>query len=63
MLDVVVVRVGIFLQQLMRHQDETRRAEAALECAAIDEGLLHLGQPAIRVEMFDGRDLLAVLER
>ena len=60
MLDVVVARIGILFEQLMRHQDETRRAEAALERAAIDEGLLHLGQRAIGIEMFDGRDLLAV---
>ena len=43
-LDVVVARIGILLQQLMRHQHEARRAEAALERAAIDEGLLHFGQ-------------------
>ena len=31
----------MLLEQLVRHQHEARRAEAALEGAALDEGLLH----------------------
>src|SRR5258705_12329656 len=39
--DVVFAWLRIGLQKLVRHQHEARRAEAALEGAAVDEGLLH----------------------
>ena len=39
--DLVFARIGILLQKLMGHQHEAGRAEAALERAAVDEGLLH----------------------
>src|SRR5580704_14914748 len=58
--DVVVARVGVFLQQLMHHEHKTRRAEAALERAAIDEGLLHDGERTIGIERFDRGHALAV---
>ena len=47
--DVVVARVGMRVEQLVRHQDETGRAESALECAGLDEGFLH------RIELFARR--------
>src|SRR5215475_529321 len=39
-LDLVVVRIGMAVEQLLGHQDEPGRAEAALERALLDEGLL-----------------------
>src|ERR1700686_3123405 len=60
MADVVIARVRMLFEQLMRHQHEAGRAEAALERAAIDESLLHIGQRAAGIEMLDGRDALAV---
>src|SRR5215471_2635732 len=44
----------------MRHQHESRRAEAALEGAAVDKGLLNRGKVAVRVETLDGRNASAV---
>src|SRR5580693_578156 len=44
----------------MHHEHKTRRAEAALERAAIDEGLLHDRQRAIGIEGFDGSNALAI---
>src|SRR5580704_10063617 len=58
--DVVVARVGMFLQQLMHHEHESRCAEAALERATVDERLLHDRQRAIGIERFDRGDALAV---
>src|SRR5262249_11100378 len=40
MLDLVVVGIGMAVEQLRRHQQETGRAVAALEGAGLDEGLL-----------------------
>src|SRR4029077_724575 len=40
-LDLVVVRIGMAVEQLLGHQDEAGRAEAALERTLLDEGLLH----------------------
>jgi hypothetical protein len=40
MLDRVLVRVGMLVEKLARHQHESRRAEAALERARFDERLL-----------------------
>src|ERR1700736_2669724 len=40
MLDRVVVGVGIFVKQLARHQNEARRAVAALKGAGFDESFL-----------------------
>src|SRR6185437_11261817 len=39
--DLIFVWIGVFVEQLAGHQDETRRAIAALERAAGDEGLLY----------------------
>src|SRR2546423_14671397 len=41
MADVVLRRVRILVEKLPRHQDEARRAEAALEGGALDECFLH----------------------
>src|SRR4029077_3690192 len=43
--DLVLARVGYLVEQLARHQDEARRAEAALEGRALDECLLHRIKP------------------
>src|SRR5215470_10767740 len=48
MLDLVVVRIGVAVEQLLGHQDEPGRAEAALERALLDEGLLHRIEIAAR---------------
>ena len=45
--DLVLVGIRILLEQLPCHQDEARRAEAALEGAALDKGLLHGVEPAL----------------
>src|SRR5262245_24095761 len=52
----------MLLKQLARHQHEPRRAEAALGRARLQEGFLHRAELAIRREVLDGRDLLAVGE-
>src|SRR5215471_19084251 len=44
----------------MRHEHKTGRAEAALEGAAVDKGLLNRGKLAVRVEALDGRNASAV---
>src|SRR5688572_28240619 len=48
MLDRVLVRIWMLVEQLARHQHETRRAEPALEGGALDERLLN------RVERLPG---------
>src|SRR5688572_4863658 len=55
--NVVILRIGYFLEKLPRHKDESRRTEAALESAAFDKRFLH------RVEVravLDGDDFRAV---
>src|SRR5688500_2227147 len=59
-LDVVLARVGVLVQQLARHQHEARRAEAALECGRVDECLLHGVELAVRL---DGRHFRAFEQR
>src|SRR6516165_4334135 len=63
--DLILVRVGMGLQQLRRHQHETRRAVSALEGAGLDEGFLHGAEiERVRVrERLDGAHLGAVDER
>src|SRR5580704_10127336 len=61
-LDRVVVRIGMAVEQLLGHEDEPGRAEAALERALLDEGLLHRIEAAVRVERLDRRHLGAVRE-
>src|SRR5439155_508004 len=58
--DGVVVRLGVLLEQLARHEDEPRRAEAALQAAAFDERFLHRVEPAAGL---DGRYFAALGER
>ena len=60
MADVIVARVRMLFEQLVAIITKPGRAEAALECAAIDEGLLHIGQSAAGVEILDGGHLFAV---
>src|SRR2546428_7946650 len=60
MLDGVVVGLGVLLEQLARHQDEPRRAEAALQAAAFNERFLHRVEPAA---ILDGRYFAAFGER
>src|SRR5262249_55638001 len=60
--DVVLARRRILVQQLARHQNEAGRAEAALERARLDEGLLdRIELLAIR-EAFDRLEARAVGE-
>src|SRR5262249_25520551 len=51
-LGALVVRIGMLVEQLLHHQDEPGRAEAALESAVLDECLLH------RIERFARRQAL-----
>src|SRR5216117_4098826 len=58
--DGVVVGLGVLLEQLARHEDEPRRAEAALHAAAFDERFLHHVESAAGL---DGRYFAALGER
>src|SRR5215471_13488099 len=63
--DLLLVRVGMGVEQLRRHQHEARRAVSALEGAGLDEGFLH-GIEIVRArvrERLDRRYLGAVDER
>src|SRR6202040_2223771 len=60
---VVLAGTGIFFQQLARHQNEARRAEAALERAGFDEGLLHRVELRAVRNALDGLDASTVGER
>src|SRR5215471_19029172 len=60
--DALVVRIGVLVEQLFHHQHEAWRAEAALERAALDEGLLHRIERLARRETLDGGHLGAVDE-
>src|SRR6516164_6239097 len=48
--DLILVRVGMRLEQLRRHEHEARRAVSALERAGLDEGFLH-GIEIVRVRV------------
>src|SRR5437762_3538628 len=63
MTDLVIGRVGVIVEQLFCHQHETRRAEAALERAGLNKGLLHRIEPAVASEVLDGQNLGAIGER
>src|SRR4029450_3677667 len=62
--DLILIRIGMRIEQLGRHQHETRRAVAALERAGLDEGFLHGTEPlrARVCERLDGAHLGAVDE-
>src|SRR5690348_10887308 len=55
--DLVVAGVGVLLEKLPHHQDESRCAESALECTGLDECLLDgvelvaLGEPFDRLHL------------
>src|SRR5262249_6760870 len=51
--DVVVARIGIGIEQLPHHQNEPRRAEAALKGACLDERLLHRIETRRGFQRFD----------
>src|SRR4051794_14905431 len=53
----------MLVQQLLRHQHEARRAEAALKRAGLDKRFLHRIEPAIGGEMLDRDNLGAIGER
>src|SRR5215510_3749168 len=59
--DRLVVRIRMLVQELVCHQHETGRAEAALERARRDERLLHIAQPVVP-EVLDRHHLGAVGE-
>src|SRR5262245_13262654 len=60
--DLIFVRIGMGIEQLRCHQQESRRAIAALEGARLDEGLLHRTERLrLRIrERLDGAHLGAV---
>src|SRR5215471_6378053 len=62
--DLILVRIGMGIEQLRCHQQESRRAIAALEGARLDEGLLHRTERLrLRIrERLDGAHLGAVDE-
>ncbi len=60
MLDLVFAGFRVFVEQLFGHQDESRRAEAALEGTAFDEGLLHGIEPFAWSQPLDRIDPRAV---
>src|SRR5690349_15514993 len=48
---LLVARIGVLPEESLRHQDETGRAESALECTGLDEGLLYRVKFSRFVEM------------
>src|SRR5262245_14370715 len=62
--DLIIIRIGMRIEQLGGHQQEARRAVAALEGAGLDEGLLHRTEPLrARIhERLDGTHLGALDE-
>src|SRR5438128_3477288 len=60
MADLVCCRFRMPLEQFLRHQDEPRRAKAALESAVLDERLRDRMQLAAGSESLDGNDCSAV---
>src|ERR1700722_11283385 len=58
--DVIVARIWMLFEQLMRHENEPGGTVAALEGPGVDEGLLHRRQLPVGVERFDRGDALAV---
>src|SRR5665213_725205 len=59
--DLLIARVGIAIQDLLRRHDHARRAEAALQSVLIPEGFLDLVQLAVGGgHAFDGQDLGAI---
>src|SRR5947207_10399444 len=60
--DLVIGRLGVLVEQLLRHHYETGRAEAALESACFNERFLHWVELAVLREMLHGGHLRAVGE-
>src|SRR5262249_19953852 len=62
MADLILVGIGMRVEQLRRHQQKARRAVAALESAGLDECLLHRAEclRALIRERFDRLHLGAV---
>src|SRR5215469_9179399 len=63
MLDLVIIRIGMIVEQLSNHQDKAGSTESALECARLDEGLLHGVELAVGIKTLDRCDLGTVDER
>ena len=57
--DFGTVRIGVFLQQRLGDEENSRRAVAALRCAEVGERRLQGMKPAGFGHTFDGRDVLA----
>src|SRR6516164_158321 len=60
--NLIVVGIGMPLKQLLCHQHEAWRAEAALKCSSLDERFLYRIEHPSRIQMFDGDDIGAVNE-
>src|SRR5262245_26410435 len=60
--DLIIVGIGMRVEELSRHQHEARRAETALRRAGFEERLLDRRELPVLGEPLDGRDLLAVRE-
>ena len=58
-LDFVFARFRVLVEQRLGRDDLTRRADAALKTAVLDEGLLQRMELAVPREPFDGLDALA----
>jgi len=54
--------IRIPVEQLVGHENEPRRAESALKAAALDERLLHWGQPSSPGKVLNSHHLGAVDE-
>src|SRR6266516_2288242 len=57
---VVLTGIGIVCEELMGHQHEAGRAEAALERARLYEGLLDRRQASARIQMLDRGDAFSI---
>ena len=58
--DLIVVGVGVLVEELLCHQDEPGCAKTALKRAGFDEGLLDRIELSTGPEMFDGDDVGAI---
>src|SRR5262249_871681 len=60
--DAFIIRVGMLVEQLPDHENEARRAEAALKGTLFDERLLDRVERTVAVEMLDRLHVRAVGE-
>ncbi len=59
MTDLVRCGVGVAVEQFLGHQNEPRRAKAALECAVLDKGLLDRMELVAGAESLDNSQQLS----